>query len=212
MLKKFVSNLESRLKLKLPGIEAQRLMMPLEGSTKRFDLSKKDVKRGGVLILFYIKDSKIHIPLTQRHDYKGTHGGQVSLPGGKLEEIDQSIVDTALRETHEEIGIHKSDIKVLGNLTDLYIPPSNFRVTPVVGYMEKEPYFTLDSFEVKELIETPLELLINDEKLKEKDIIVRDQFTINAPYFDIYEKVVWGATAMILSELKTIIKDLDYSD
>jgi len=209
MLNNFVNKLESRLKLELPGIDAQRLMMPVEGSSERFDLNKKDVKRGGVLILFYVKDSQIYIPLTQRHDYKGTHGGQVSLPGGKIEPSDGSLIDTALRETHEEIGISRSAINVMGTLTDLYIPPSNFRVTPVVGFIDYLPKFKLDAFEVKELIETPLSWLTDDKKLKQKEIIVRNQFSINAPYFDIQEKIVWGATAMILSELRTIIKEID---
>lgn len=208
MLDHFISQIKDKLQEDLPGENAQRLMMPVESTRARFDLNRPDAKRGGVLILFYVKSDTIFLPLTQRHDYGGTHGGQVSLPGGKMEEHDKSIIDTALRETHEEIGIHTDKIKVIGQLSDLYIPPSNFQVTPVVGYIDEEPDFDLDAYEVKELIEAPLNDLLDSERKKKKDIEVRGGYRINAPYFDIRGRVVWGATAMILSELHQIVSEI----
>lgn len=208
MLDHFINQIKTRLADKLPGEHAQRLMMPVESTRARFDLNRPDAKKGGVLILFYAKTNSIFIPLTQRHDYGGTHGGQVSLPGGKMEDQDSSIIDTALRETHEEIGIHTNKIKVLGQLSDLYIPPSNFQVTPVVGYIDEHPSFDIDTYEVKELIEAPLTDLMDFERKKKKDIEVRGGYRINAPYFDIQGRVVWGATAMILSELHQIISEI----
>lgn len=208
MLDHFINQIRTKLEGELPGENAQRLMMPVESTRARFDLNRPDAKRGGVLILFYAKSNSIFIPLTQRHDYGGTHGGQVSLPGGKMEKQDSSIIDTALRETHEEIGIHSKKIQVLGQLSDLYIPPSNFQVTPVVGFIDEEPDFNLDAYEVKELIEAPLTDLLDAEKKKTKDIEVRGGFRINAPYFDIKGRVVWGATAMILSELHQIVSEI----
>ncbi|MTI19802.1 CoA pyrophosphatase [Fulvivirga sp. RKSG066] len=205
MLEDLVKHLSQKVNNGLPGMEAQQLMMPVESTRERFNLDKKDVRRGGVLILLYQKEGSIFMPLTQRHDYGGTHGGQVSLPGGKFEEIDTDITSTALRETREEIGIAESQINVIGRLTDLYIPPSNFRVTPVIGYIKQKPAFEIDTFEVKELIEVRIDELLDLEKRKRKDITVRQGIKLNAPYFDLGGRVVWGATAMILSEFVTIL-------
>jgi len=204
MIETFIDKLTVQLQETLPGMSAQELMMPVESTRARFDLNKQDVNRGGVLILLYPKNGTIYLPLTQRHDYGGVHGGQVSLPGGKLEDGDDDIVETALRETYEEIGVDQRDINVIGRLTDLYIPPSNFRVTPVIGYLNQEPLFKIDSHEVKELIESPLNELLDESRRKRKDIPIRKGMRINAPYFDVNGKVVWGATAMILSEFHVL--------
>ena len=159
----------------------------------------------GVLVAFYQKNNEWCIPLTLRHDYGGTHSGQVSFPGGKMENEDDTIQLTALREAQEEVGIEPQKVKIVGQLSDLYIPPSNFRVTPVVGVLDQAPEFVLDHFEVKELIEAPLSLLRSERTVKRKDIKVGNRFKINVPYFDVYGQVVWGATAMMLSELLAII-------
>ncbi|MDX1628477.1 MAG: CoA pyrophosphatase [Fulvivirga sp.] len=208
MFDQITEKLKRRLSLPLPGMEAQRVMMPAESAKARFNLDKTDVKRGGVLILLYPKNGHTYLPLTLRPDYGGTHSGQVSLPGGKYEKEDGHITNTALRETHEEIGVNSKHITVLGTLTDLYIPPSNFRVTPVVGVIPKEPSFAIDTFEVQKLIETPVDHLLDEERKKRKDILVRNGRRINAPYFDIHGMVVWGATAMILSEFKMILEEI----
>lgn len=202
-----IQKLEFKLKTELPGHKAQQIMMPVESTRARFDLDKTDVRRGGVLILIYKIGDAAYIPLTQRHDYGGTHGGQVSLPGGKLEEGDDNIMSTALRETHEEIGVQPERVNIIGELTDLYIPPSNFRVTPFVGFVNEKPQFNIDTFEVKELIETPMAHLLDKSKRKRKDITVRNGFRLNAPYFDVHGKVVWGATAMILAEFVSLLQE-----
>lgn len=204
-----IQKLELKFKAALPGQAAHEIMMPVESTRARFDLDRKDVKRGGVLILIYKNGKEAFIPLTQRHDYGGTHGGQVSLPGGKLEEDDENITATALRETYEEIGISPESVTLIGELTDLYIPPSNFRVTPIVGYLHEQPKFSIDTFEVKELIETPMKHLLDKSRRKRKDITVRNGFRLNAPYFDVHGKVVWGATAMILAEFTSLLSDED---
>lgn len=208
MINTFISNLQHRLSRELPGVDAHRIMMPEESTNARFELDQDDPKLGGVLVLLYQKKDELYIPLTQRHDYGGTHGNQVSFPGGKWEEGDQDLQYTAIREAHEEIGVPASAIQVLGKLTDLYIPPSNFRVSPVVAYASKQLHFKLDPFEVKELIEVPLTLLLRKTTLRKKKIPVRGT-VINAPFFDIGGKVVWGATAMMLSELVTLIREID---
>lgn len=200
--------LERRLAGQLPGKEAQRQMMPFERMEERFNPELlQNARPSGVLVAFYQKDDEWCIPLTQRHDYSGPHSGQVSFPGGKMEEEDNTIRLTALREAQEEVGILPNDVRIVGQLSDLYIPPSNFRVTPVVGVLEHPPEFALNDFEVKELIEVPLSLLQDKETVKRKDIKIQNGFMSNVPYFDVYGKVVWGATAMMLSELLSIIKD-----
>lgn len=209
MIRDFISRLEDRLKRPLPGAEAQKRMMPVESTVDRFDLNQSNARVGGVLILFYPRGNDIYIPLTQRHDYGGTHGGQISLPGGKREEDDTDLECTALRETHEEIGVKSADIRVIGKLTDLYIPPSNFRVTPVVGYTTSSPQFDIDPYEVKELVETPLSLLVRESTVKRKDILVGGSYRLHAPFFDIAGKTVWGATAMMLAELVELIREIE---
>lgn len=208
MIRDFTSRLERRLMQPLPGADAQRIMMPVESTKARFELNQDDARLGAVLILFYPLDGEIYLPLTQRHDYGGTHGGQVSFPGGKWEETDTDLEHTALRETFEEIGVRQSDITVIGRLTDLYIPPSNFRVTPIVGFVESRPDFKIDPYEVKELVETPISLLIKESTVKRKDIPVRGAYSLNAPFFDIAGKTIWGATAMMLSELVELVREI----
>lgn len=209
MINNFVSSLQERLSKPLPGADAQRIMMPVESTNARFNLDQNDVRLGGVMVLLYPKNNEIYLPLTQRHDYKGTHGGQVSFPGGKWEEGDPDLEFTALRETYEEIGVDQSHVQVIGKLTDLYIPPSNFRVSPIVGYVERRPDFNIDPFEVEALIEVPLSLLISESTLKRKDILVRGRYQLNAPFFDIEGKVIWGATAMMLSEFVALVREME---
>jgi 8-oxo-dGTP pyrophosphatase MutT (NUDIX family) len=205
-----INLIRNKLTETLPGYDAHKLMMPLEGSNARFDESRMNKARlSSVLILFYKKNGEIYFPLTQRQDYGGTHSGQVSFPGGKWEETDIDLIQTAKRETFEEIGIEEDKIEVIGQLTDLFIPPSNFKVTPVVAYAKEPLSFVIDNYEVKELIEVPLKQLLNSQTVKRKDITFSSGFKLNAPYFDVGGKVVWGATAMMLSELVSIIKTVE---
>jgi len=201
-----IDRLSRRLKLPLPGPEAHRLMMP-EGSEKsRFDEARMAKARlSSVLILLYEKDGEVCIPLTQRHVYDGTHSGQISFPGGKWEQGDIDLIHTAKREAREEIGVTESDVKIIGQLSDLFIPPSNFRVSPFVSYVDKRPKFVLDAYEVKELIEVPVSHLLKASTVKETVIEFSSGFKLQTPYFDVDGRIVWGATAMMLSELKSIL-------
>lgn len=206
-MKKFITELQHKLQQHLLGQEAHLKMMPKESAKIRFDEERMAKARlSSVLILFYEKQGEIYLPLTQRNDYKGTHSGQVSFPGGKWEPEDIELVNTAKREAREEIGVPESDVEVIGQLSDLFIPPSNFRVSPFVSFTDKEPQFVIDPYEVKELLEVPLDHLLDDSVLKRKDIDISNGFKMNAPYFELEGKVVWGATAMMLSELKTILQ------
>lgn len=203
----FISILKTALSQELPGQDAQAVMMPTMSDRSRFSLeAKKGARPGGVMILFYLKDNFLHFPLIQRPDYDGVHAKQMSFPGGKKDEEDESLKITALRETKEEIGIDPSKIEIIGSLTELYIIASNFNVLPVIGILKGVPNFIADEHEVDEVIEVKLEDLMDDGKQKEKPLTILQGITINAPYFDLNDKVVWGATAMILSELKQILR------
>lgn len=205
-MEELIDKLQKRLQEPLPGQEAHLKMMPKESARIRFDKERMASARlSSVLILFYQKNGEIYLPLTQRHNYKGTHSGQVSFPGGKWEPEDIDLVQTAKREAREEIGIPEDKVEVIGQLSDLFIPPSNFKVSPIVSYTEEEPSFTIDPYEVKELLEVPLEHLLDEAVLKRTDINVSNGYKLNAPYFELEGRVVWGATAMMLSELKTIL-------
>ena len=206
----FSESLKKRLKVRLPGQDAQKIMMPEAGSLiDRFSIDiKKGANEGAVLILLYKKNGEVYFPLTQRHEYDGAHSGQISFPGGKGEDKDESVVQTALRETEEEIGVDQSSVKIIGRLTDLFIIASNFNVRPVIGFVDAPPNFVVDSREVAHVIEVSISQLLNDAILKEKEIVFKNKYSLTAPYFDFDGHHVWGATAMMLSEFKEVLKIL----
>ncbi len=192
----------------LPGKEAQALMMPI-ARDKNIRLPKflmPPVKSAVLILLYNDSVGNIKFPLIQRPDYDGAHSGQISLPGGKSEKTDRNLLETALRETEEEIGIKRADVEVLGTLTDLHIIVSNYDVTPVLGFTDQMPQFSIDEDEVVEVIEADLTDLTAKDKLKEGEVLLRGKYKIRTPYFDIGEHIVWGATAMILSEFSVILK------
>jgi len=204
----------------LHALEAE-LMKPLPVKDKQFQMSsirrireitdESQIKNGvksSVLILLYpcLQGNEISIVLIQRPSYEGVHGGQISLPGGRSEEKDRDLKETAIRETQEEIGIDPAKIITIGVLTELYIPPSNFLVLPYVGYTLEKPIFNPDPQEVAGMIEIGLTDLKNDKNVKSKDIYVRPGFSVFGPCFEIDGHTIWGATAMILNEFKEIVK------
>jgi len=205
-MKSLIEFLATALTELLPGEEAQAIMMPSISDRSRFSLAaREDARPGGIMILFYQKGGCWYFPLIQRPDYDGVHAKQISFPGGKKDTDDKNLITTALRETYEEIGIKTNHIEVLGSLTELYIIASNFNVLPVVGFINERPEFFADAYEVDEILEVKVDDLMQDANRKEKPLTILQGITIHAPYFDLNSKVVWGATAMILSELKTIL-------
>jgi 8-oxo-dGTP pyrophosphatase MutT (NUDIX family) len=190
----------------LPGQDAHELMMPSLRRSMPMDLSLiPDAKLSSVLLLLYPHQGQLYFPLTKRHDYKGTHGGQISLPGGK-HEGQESRIETALREAEEEVGVPKDQIEVMGELTEMYIPPSNFKVLPVLGFLDERPTFVKEAYEVESILEVSIDEVFNTDNHKVMDIPVRNMTLKNTPYFDIQGHVVWGATAMILSEMATLLR------
>jgi 8-oxo-dGTP pyrophosphatase MutT (NUDIX family) len=195
-----ISKVEELLKGPLPGMQGQLMMAPQPLDLKRFSLGvPTHARRGAVLFLLFPDSNECIIPFIKRPTYTGVHSAQVSFPGGKWEANDGDLSVTAIRETEEELGIKSTDIRVLGRLSDLYIPPSNFLVTPYMGFLERKPDLNPDPFEVERVIQCPMNNLLNPLIRKSKQIIVRKE-TLETPYFEIDQEVVWGATAMILSE------------
>lgn len=184
--------------------QAHRLMAPVE----RLDylrVSEQQIlnsRKSAVLMLFYPKDNKTHLVLIERASYKGVHSSQIALPGGKWELDDSNLEQTALRETQEEIGVDASEIEIIKTFTQIYIPPSNFLVAPFMGIIKSEPIFIPDHKEVAQVIEVPIETLLCHKVIQNvtRTTSYAKDWQVPAYVFDKYK--VWGATAMMLSELR----------
>jgi 8-oxo-dGTP pyrophosphatase MutT (NUDIX family) len=201
LLRTFPHRLAVDLARPLPGPKAQFEMAPRpRRKAEHDDKAPPDAKVNGVLILLYPNDDEIHLPLILRPTYPGVHSGQVSLPGGRIEPCDDDVVETALRETEEEIGVLPSDVQILGQLSPLYIGASNNIVHPSVGWIESRPVFHTDDREVALLIEAPLNALLNPDNAH-RETRTFNRRTAEVPYFSICDQIVWGATAMIVGEL-----------
>jgi 8-oxo-dGTP pyrophosphatase MutT (NUDIX family) len=201
-LKSFLSE---QLLADLPGKLAHEEAAPY----RKVDYDTLDlntVKKSGVLILFYKKEEETHLVLIQRPIYNGTHSGQIAFPGGKVEESDKDIIHTALREANEEVGVEMNDVEVLGKLSDVYIPVSNFLVTPVVGVINYAPTFIPELREVAEIVELRVGHLIQVETLRLNSIKLSNGLVMKVPTFEFNQKIIWGATALMLNELRYILK------
>ena len=202
--------LEKRLSEPLPGGIAHDRMKPkLQNGTPINFKHPQPPREGAVLILLNKAEDGTRFPLIQRPNYEGVHSGQIALPGGKREASDPDLFGTALRETEEEIGVAQSSIKIIGNLSSFFVAASNFQVLPVVGMVEATPTFIPDQKEVVEVINPRISDLVDHSTKKEKDLIVRGGVKLRSPYFDLENKTVWGATAMMLSEFEAILEDFN---
>ncbi len=201
----FINALKEALAEPLPGADAQFVMASLDRAYYRFNPAElKGYREGAVCIFLSKKDGELFIPLIQRMPYQGIHSGQISLPGGKIDETDADFYESALRELHEEIGLSCRKDNVLGTLTDIYIPPSNFLVHPVVAFNTEAIDYNLNEREVASVLEFKLKDLMNDNIVSETTIDVRGM-KIKTPYFNVQGQILWGATAMILNEFKTLL-------
>ena len=192
----------------LPGEEAQYKMSPsLRRRGNISEIEQQNPCRGGVMLLLYPDSGHWYFPLIRRPDYPGVHGGQMSFPGGKLEDGENAL-EAALRETEEEVGVDRHTIQVLGPLSRLYIPPSNFLVSPFVGLLEEKPIFIPEPLEVEEIIHARTDHLLESGRRKTTSIPTSSGLKITAPYFDLEGHVVWGATAMMLSEFASLLEEV----
>jgi len=204
----FIQRLKSRLARNLPGEEAQFLMAPMARPRMSEALSMAAQQRqSAVLLYLFPQHGDWRVVLMKRPDYEGAHGGQVSIPGGRLEPGEKH-KQAALREFEEETGISVSSRQLLGNLSELFIPPSNFLVKPFVAYATDRPCFDPDPLEVEEIIELPILTLMSDLTVKRDQVCLSSGDWVETPYFEVEGHMVWGATAMILSELKEILRDM----
>lgn len=196
--------LRVRLQAPLPGLSAQLTMSPPQrGKPDQWHDAQRNARRAAVLALLYPYDGTTGLVLTQRHADLKAHSGQISFPGGRIEP-DETPVEAALREGWEEVGIDPAEPDVLGTLTDLYIPPSDFTVTPVVATIGERPFFRPQEEEVDLIIEVPLPALLDPSK-RTSALWTLGGREIEIPYFAYDDFEIWGATAMMLAELVAVI-------
>jgi 8-oxo-dGTP pyrophosphatase MutT (NUDIX family) len=206
---KLIADIRTSLSRELPGRDAQYQMAHTVRKI-RDNRPPDHSTRAGVLLLLYQKSREWHTVFIQRRSDVGNdrHSGQISFPGGRFEVGDKIIQTTAMRESQEEIGITSTSVEILGALTDLYIPVSNFHVFPFVGYYPKEPSFIAQETEVAGILEVPLRLLASPETRQLTTIKLAKGFKLNqVPYYDIYGHTLWGATAMIVSEFLEVLRN-----
>lgn len=202
MVTDWIKRLKEELARPLPGLQAQSRMAP---SVIRPGKSNLPFRDSGVLLLLYPVKKQLVTVFMKRPEYGGPHSGQISFPGGKFEKGDASLTDTALRESFEEIGIPGEAVEVLGELSPLTIPVSNYKLLPVVGFFPEKPQFITDPKEVAYLIEAEIDLLLKAEIIKSETLFLGN-LSIEVPYYDIHGNHVWGATAMILSEFLEVVR------
>ncbi len=210
-LNKLSQSLKNRFQEPLPGIEAQKKMW-----SRRRDLSQLEnydastVRRAGVLLMLYPHQNTIYTALMRRPESPYAHSGQISFPGGREENSDGgNLIQTALREANEEFGFDTSMVDVVGQLTDMYVSVSDIAVSPTVGVLKERPVFYPDPVEVAEIIEVPLSHLIDEGNHKRKKIMSGRGFSLEVPYYDVFGHVLWGATAMMMSEFLEVYQSID---
>lgn len=204
----FLKHAPKVLNVELPAMNAHRKMVPpnREELIRNTDFTKITPKKAAVMMLFYPKNSQTHLALILRTSYNGVHSSQIAFPGGKVEPEDLDLSQTAIRETHEEIGVHPTNINVVRAFTEVYIPPSNYMVYPFFGYSTAELAFELQQDEVAGILELPLVDFLDDRNVKTSTMKTSYAGSIDVPGFQMNEHFIWGATAMMLSELKETLK------
>ncbi|WCO02638.1 NUDIX hydrolase [Psychroserpens ponticola] len=205
----FLKSISKIKNIELPGEASQIKMSPpyrLELMERNRELMKT-AKQAAVLALFYPNENnETYLILILRKTYKGVHSAQVGFPGGKLEENDSDLKMTALRETYEEVGVQVENVKVLKQMTPMYIPPSNFTVHPFFGITQSTPSFIKQDSEVEDLIEVSLSHFLDESIVIKTSVPTSYEVNIEVPAFKLNDHVVWGATAMMLSEVKDLLK------
>jgi len=200
--------IKQKLQLPLPGVTSHLKMAPRNRIQEYTVLNNAvpQAKKSAVLILLFPDHGKLKTVFIKRSVYDGIHSGQISFPGGKFEAADKTFDVTALRETKEEIGVDSNQIEIIGQLSDFYIPPSNFLVKVFVGYSSQRPFFIPDKKEVQSVLEVNMDDFYDRRNIIEKEFYSTSrQLKINAPCYSINNVEIWGATAMIVSELLDVL-------
>lgn len=201
----FLTYLKETLHGELSALQAHQKMLPPGRSLKNYDAELSLIKPSSVLLLLFPEGEQIYICLIKRPATMRHHPGQISFPGGKAEKEDLSAEMTALREAQEEVGIDPSLIKILGKLSEIYVEVSKFLIQPFLAWADQKPEFLINKHEVEELILFPLTDFVANETILESEL---DTFSgrLRVKYYPFKSEMIWGATAMILSELIEILK------
>ncbi len=201
--------IREKLSQPLPGLESHLKLAPESRASeiKEYNEGKKTAKKSAVMILLFHENEELKIVFIRRSFYVGIHAGQIAFPGGRFEESDISILNTAFREIEEEIGISKDKIELLGRLTDIYVPPSNFLISIFVGYLPFRPEYKIDEREVAEVIELRVQDFFNEDVIDEKEFHVPStEKSVRALYYKVGNADVWGASAMVMTEFLDVLK------
>jgi 8-oxo-dGTP pyrophosphatase MutT (NUDIX family) len=205
------SKLQARLIKPLPGWSAQNQMSHLMRTQFSMDIPV-DARDAAVLIALHQEKDQWHFTLIERSSKVGhdMHRGQIAFPGGKVDAADADFWNAALREGHEEVGINPESVQFVGALSPIYIPVSRFLVHPMIGVLEAAPDYLLQPSEVQAVFSTPVDWLLDDLRVKSQTMTVwgGQHVLEDVPYFDFHDQVVWGATAIILSELRQVLREL----
>jgi 8-oxo-dGTP pyrophosphatase MutT (NUDIX family) len=205
-IKDFIKELKLQLLEELPGVNAHLLLAP--------QMRIKDLKSGNtptgalesaVLFILYPIENKLFTAVILRNEYDGAHSGQISLPGGKRENSDKDLQQTALREAREEIGIIPEKLEIIGQLSRFYVRPSNFVIYPFIAFQTERPIFHPDPTEVQRIIEIDIFEEMNFDKIVNKTLTFKNNIKVDAPGFVVGNEFLWGATAMIFSELLHVL-------
>ncbi|MFI5148317.1 MAG: NUDIX hydrolase [Bacteroidia bacterium] len=211
-LSEFIASLTRALKGPLPGYKAHNKLSWFRRQPFTEELiNSKGFKESAVLILIWPDKETFRCLLIRRPEYDGVHSGQMAFPGGGKEAEDKNLVHTAIRETKEETGVLISEDSVLGELSPLFIPVSNYLVYPFVACLDSQPIFNPDPVEVSALVDFDLRVILTKDSIRTKRRLMQPGITAEAPYYAIEGSEVWGATGMILSELSELLKIFIFS-
>lgn len=197
----------------LPGEAAHRKLAPMIRikELSDIDMSQVQPQKAGVMAVFYPgTEGFTQLVLILRKSYKGVHSNQIGFPGGRVEDVDRDLEETALRETEEEVGIPRNEIQVIKKLSELYIPPSNFSVQPFLGIVEKYPSMVPQETEVEEILEVRLSDFLDDRNIITQNLSTSYAKNIDVPAYKLNGHVVWGATGMMLSEIRELLLKILY--
>lgn len=204
MYQHLIQHIIQSLQKDLPGSMAHRKMIPPGRKLTAESTAIGTIKYSSILLLLFPDEGKLYTCLTRRNSNMKNHAGQVSFPGGKIDEGENPEY-TAMRETQEEVGVSPADIRVLGRLSELYIPISGYSISPYVAWIDYKPKFVLNPDEADKLILFPIQDFIQKEKIKYTRVNTVTG-VLEVPYYPFEDEIVWGATAMILSEFFELMK------